>query len=1324
MASTEINEFLCGPLVTWFISCLEDPNALTNYDDLVDGVLLHNVFLQIDPEPLHDGITPSGGDSKVRVKNLEIIIDNMRQFYEEQLGHLLLTVPDIIKLGRDPERHVSEAKLLLLLLLGCAVQCSNKEDFITKIKMLNIDTQLAIVDCIKQVTDYQEIVVTQESMENVSMGSVFSKVKKLLKERNAYWNKLKSLQLSSNVSGDCDLDRDDRVAGDGSIDDTADDSALLSQNSSISQGRETSTPKKIGLSSSPMSNKLERLFGPSGAGCRDGNVGGSEEAHRYAVELADWKSKVRKQRQELEEKTEALIETREELEHTKALLQKLREENQDLLLEARTAKSYRDELDAAIERAEKADRLEAEVARYREKLTDIEYYKSRIEELREDNRVLLETREMLEEQLNAARRRSEKVLELESELLKCEQRLNDLSLERVAERDRCQELCEKNAQLQRLIRTVAAEATQGAGAATPGSDSESEGPADGTGGRLSEQLSESAQARALKLELENRRLNSLVESLKEQSLHEGSARLLELEKERKRLSLKLDSLSESNERLGQQNRDLEALCKQSLEENGRLQASLATQRSSLDKQQQELQTLQARLPELERAHEAALARERQRFDAAERRAEDAERTLASRERDLEVVKKTKEELSQEVSEIHAELDRERESARAEMQRLREQLESKEVALDEAGNAIEILEKRLAEIQQEVGDSAAQILRLREVERSSRELDERAAIDREALESLQSNLEAEKLSIRRVSTTLERLGLELADVLDLSEDTLLDRLAELPGLAARVLARREGETEHEKTEGEHDGDVRVAALQATSEALLAEKSRLELQVARLEAQSNSLSSQQAVLQLANSRLEADVEEMASEHGALQRAHAELSHDQKRLQSLHEQLASEYESLSGEKEGLKVGLRDAKNESRVLRESAERLESRLKALQAERDSLLANAKSLANLRQEHSKLKEDFRNLYTNTEGLKAQYRALQDDYRKAKLDSNKLSLRQAEMQGELSAKDDQLASLELQLGKLDQRCEMLLQSNSGLDNDRRSLMNHVSLLLNQYHELLTLAFEDKEHYHMEEKMYTDRVNHLHRQKEKLEEKIMEHYRNLESCSSKKKSLGANLVRRVYKAGSGLFNRTGRRASWGTANSNLLCDNGSLNAEDEDVNADEEEEEEEGRVNGRGDEDDNDAGDEDDEEEEVGRTSSTEPGRRGSDDSSAEPSLEAGDALSLAHPGTRRTVYYTDDTSPSLTRTTSQEKRTESDEPTSYQSQTTQSHSEPRPLLIYNKVSAVINDTSTITTTPVSKKSMDDPKNLEKDLLDSSNEKDRKTANSVWYEYGCV
>lgn len=67
-------------------------------------------------------------------------------------------------------------------------------------------------------------------------------------------------------------------------------------------------------------------------------------------------------------------------------------QSQEWFTEAKRAAAYRDEVDILRERAERADRLEIEVQKYREKLGDSDFYKSRVEELREDNRVLLESK--------------------------------------------------------------------------------------------------------------------------------------------------------------------------------------------------------------------------------------------------------------------------------------------------------------------------------------------------------------------------------------------------------------------------------------------------------------------------------------------------------------------------------------------------------------------------------------------------------------------------------------------------------------------------------------------------------------------------------------------------------------------------------------------------------------------------------------------------------------------------------------------------------------------------------------------------------------------
>lgn len=57
-------------------------------------------------------------------------------------------------------------KLLLTLLLGAAVQCPNKQFFIARIKELQYDTQMAIVNIIQQVTDSQTLVLNRDTSDD------------------------------------------------------------------------------------------------------------------------------------------------------------------------------------------------------------------------------------------------------------------------------------------------------------------------------------------------------------------------------------------------------------------------------------------------------------------------------------------------------------------------------------------------------------------------------------------------------------------------------------------------------------------------------------------------------------------------------------------------------------------------------------------------------------------------------------------------------------------------------------------------------------------------------------------------------------------------------------------------------------------------------------------------------------------------------------------------------------------------------------------------------------------------------------------------------
>lgn len=61
---------------------------------------------------------------------------------------------------------------------------------------------------------------------------------------------------------------------------------------------------------------------------------------------------------------------------------------------------------------------------------------------------------MLDDQLKQSRKRGELVLDLETEILKHKQQINELTLEKESDLEKMNELYEENAQLQLLTKTV------------------------------------------------------------------------------------------------------------------------------------------------------------------------------------------------------------------------------------------------------------------------------------------------------------------------------------------------------------------------------------------------------------------------------------------------------------------------------------------------------------------------------------------------------------------------------------------------------------------------------------------------------------------------------------------------------------------------------------------------------------------------------------------------------------------------------------------------------------------------------------------------------
>lgn len=902
-------------------------------------------------------------------------------------------------------------KLLLALLLGAAVHCPNKQIFIDRIKEeLDVVIQHGIVDIIKHVTNSQTLELTPESIESISREKMIDHITRLAKERDKYhlnWI-----------------------------------SALNFENETISSHKSSTS----NLTSPTISTA---------------SVSTTESQH-LAVELADLKSKMRKLRQELDDKSEGFVEAKEELDHTKIQYEKLKAESQEWYSKARQAATYRDEVDVLREKAERVERLEIEIQRFREKLSEVDFKKSVVEELREDNRMLLETKEMLEEQLAHSRKRGEQVMSLESEIIKYKQKLNDLALERDADKTKMQELVDENTQLQLTTKSLMSGSEQHAK-----SDSDEECPSGDNS--LSEQLTNNAQTRALKLELENRRLLAALDSLKESTFRESSQKILELEKEKKKLQLKCDQLQDNCDRMNQQNSELENVFKNALTENKKLQDIIDSKQQQIEKASQDKEQEKVKLQDQETQIES-LTKEKQRIqnlsDSIQRRANDLEKSLQSKTKDFDSLKERTAEFElfkKELNEIRSKLglvEKENISLNKEVLKAKENLEKKELVVDENNETLKKQELKLKQLNKELEIAQQHVVKIQELEKKNHELISQNKIDVETIKTLQSQMFNDTIVAKKFQQNLEKIGIDKSelDKNELNVEFLVDKLVKNPEsfkTVREIMLNYNKETTssdicvlcHQKEiytvekdiqftriEELDDGTAKLkeqldhlhldyTALHETNETLQAENARRKVEVSTMGSQISSLNNQQVALQLANSQLAAEKDCLVKKLDGLRVQHDATLQDQVTLQCLHEQLSSEYDALNKEKEILKITIRDLKLEMRSLKERSISDEKTIEELRLELETLKKGSVSLTNLRAEHSKLKDDFRNLFTTSERLKQEYKNIQDQYRLIRAENSRLKIQSTEQSGEMNNRLDHMTALEIDLTKTKQQCEV-------------------------------------------------------------------------------------------------------------------------------------------------------------------------------------------------------------------------------------------------------------------------------------------------------------
>uniref|UniRef100_A0A8C7Q395 Coiled-coil domain containing 88Aa n=1 Tax=Oncorhynchus mykiss TaxID=8022 RepID=A0A8C7Q395_ONCMY len=402
-----------------------------------------------NPKATLQSVNKVNNDPSQRILNLTVLIRQIKTYY---LGCILGVF--------SSEQSLEEMKKLLLLLLGCAVQCEKKEEYVERIQTLDFDTKAAIAAHIQEVTHSQDSVLDLHWLEasELCAEDLETLFRRLVDQRDT--------QLETILE--------------------------------LMQERE-STP-----SPSPPSAQ-------SPSDCPSMQQQAASHQH-LSVELADSKAKVRRLRQELEEKSEQVLDCRQELENMEAEFNRIQQENSVLLAEARSARTYRDELDALRERATRADKLESEVGRYREKLHNMEFYKAKVEELKEDNSVLLETKAVLQQQLEGWRARSDKLHQLEKHSLLLNARVHVMEQEKVVDRRRMEELQEENLALELAQRRSMEESQHLGWELEQLSRSQKS---------LGEEVVDGTRSRLLRLERENQSLLRTIEELRAADLSLG-----------------------------------------------------------------------------------------------------------------------------------------------------------------------------------------------------------------------------------------------------------------------------------------------------------------------------------------------------------------------------------------------------------------------------------------------------------------------------------------------------------------------------------------------------------------------------------------------------------------------------------------------------------------------------------------------------------------------------------------------------------------------------------------------------------------------------------
>ncbi|XP_006635067.2 protein Hook homolog 1 isoform X1 [Lepisosteus oculatus] len=390
----EVNKtVLCESLIKW-LQTFNTPSPCKAVQDLTSGVTMSQALHQIDPAWFSEGwlsrIKEDVGDNwRLKVSNLKKILQMIVDYYNEVLGQQIsdFTLPDLNLVAEHSDPV--ELGRLLQLILGCAVKCERKQEYIQIIMTLEELVQHVVMTAIQELMSKE----TVSSFGTEPLGDVEQQLKKAMEELAELMAEKEELAQRCQ-----ELDIQVAVLQEERNSLLAENDVLTDRANQLDSFDDPNTPS--GKKYCHLQLQFEQL---------------QEENFRLEAAKDDY-------RIHCEELEKQLIE--------------VQHRNDELTSLAEESRALKDELDILRSCSDRAVKLEASVETYRKKLEGLSDLRRQVKSLEEKNMTYMQNTVSLEEELrkaNAARAQLEtykrQVQELHRKLSDESRRADNLAFE-------------------------------------------------------------------------------------------------------------------------------------------------------------------------------------------------------------------------------------------------------------------------------------------------------------------------------------------------------------------------------------------------------------------------------------------------------------------------------------------------------------------------------------------------------------------------------------------------------------------------------------------------------------------------------------------------------------------------------------------------------------------------------------------------------------------------------------------------------------------------------------------------------------------------------